>query len=732
MTNNIDVTWWVAEALMDLTPKRVFGVTAGLGCVHPDTKIQTERGLVRICDIKQGERVLSWNENNQKFELSPSSGGFLKGTNYLYRISTKQEEFEVASHHLILSSSGKYVLASDLSVGDYLASCSQHPQNSNLAFAPKLFLLNVLNYSQKLLNSLLGYLILSRLYGQQFLLGVSAYLSKIPLLSDVLRLYQRFFCKDDRQGLELERNHHDQLIVRKPKRGYTSRALGLEEAEADRILASPLEHTLEYPQLLKQFLLKSLRHRNAVRLFSVFRSSSLSLSKARIISIEKQKVKQDYWDIQVLNNNNYVTEGGAIHHNSGKTHGAVQWSYETTQINKGCQFSFFMMPVYRLIHSAGIPTFRKFFALMGMIEGRHYKIINSPFPKIIYANKQEVHFISATRTDLLIATEFSHGVISEAGSIKRDAFDLADTRIRKLEAKKLQLLLEGVPQGLNWYADLFDSSNSEWQENQPRDYTNDKRNYRRFRSTTYDNQKYLPESYIPSLLRTYAGRPAYIKSWIYGHFADLVQGSVYYAYNPALHDIENIQASPYREIDLTFDFNANPMSFSVIQQAIFEEHDQRVLKEVIIDEISEGVQNLDDAVVDFSLKFPNSTFANTQINVYGDSSGHAESHKVSDSDYKRIKKMLNLLGYQNVVIKAIRYNPKEETTAKALNDLFEKDALLINRKCRLLKRSLIGTVYKEGTRKINKPAGETITHMGDSLKYWAYVKHFTTTKAFNL
>ena len=65
----------------------------GLGCVHPDTKIWTECGLMRIADISQPIRVLSWNEKNQQFQLSLSGGSFPKGRANLFRVITSQGEF---------------------------------------------------------------------------------------------------------------------------------------------------------------------------------------------------------------------------------------------------------------------------------------------------------------------------------------------------------------------------------------------------------------------------------------------------------------------------------------------------------------------------------------------------------------------------------------------------------------------------------------------------------------
>ena len=48
----------------------------GFGCMHPETKVHTECGLMRIADLTQPTKVLSWNEKNQRFQLSLSGGSF--------------------------------------------------------------------------------------------------------------------------------------------------------------------------------------------------------------------------------------------------------------------------------------------------------------------------------------------------------------------------------------------------------------------------------------------------------------------------------------------------------------------------------------------------------------------------------------------------------------------------------------------------------------------------------
>lgn len=738
--NNSFLHWWLEDFFNVLASQgrykdkniSVIGLTAGLGCVHPDTKVYTEQGLIPISHIKRGQKVLSFDEKNNRFRFSVSSGGFLKGKDYLYRVVTKHGEFRGAEHHQSLTFDGIYRPLKLLYAHDCLASCFGILALTKLESVRLSSLSSVQNLKKRGVNCLGDYEVLDHQYDQQPHAVLDSDLVFSPLQGDVLKSYRMIgFFSFLRRGVQavqkLRRNRFYQSNDRVSTMGYFSLFLGLVGVLVNRILTLPLVRTSFFPREFRQFLLRFFyRHIEGLRELDegLAVSSCLTLSKASIISITRENVKQEYWDLQVLDDNNYVTEGGLIHHNSGKTHGACQALNFLCEYNRKSQFSFAIMPVYRLIENALIPTMRKVLRASGYVEEHHYKIIKSPYHKIIFANGQEIHMLSSSRSDLLIATEYSHGFISEIGSCKEDVFKLADTRIRDTQARKLLLLVEGVPQGLNFYAKHFDSYvNSGWERFNDRIAYNDDLKYLHIRLTTHDNKKFLPDDYIEKIERIYKGQHAYIESWIYGYFRELVSGNVYSSYNPKIHDIEEVKVSPYKEIDLSFDFNANPMSWVAIQESIFEEYEERIKRDVIIAECDDDIKKLKDACIDFALKFDPEVFGNTKLNIYGDMSGHAQSHKVEGSDYDRIKKYLNDLGFKNIEIHALRSNPVEHKSIGALNDRFDEDQLLILKSLSGIKRSLIGTKYKEGSQKIDKPAGETITHKSDALKYHAWAKY---------
>lgn len=422
---------------------------------------------------------------------------------------------------------------------------------------------------------------------------------------------------------------------------------------------------------------------------------------------------------------------------SGKTHGACQWHHDRCVVNEASAQSAFMAPIYHKIHDSVIPTYRKVLAGYGLVEGLDFKVVKSPFPKLVYTySGHEVHFISATHPERIVAVEYSHATTTEANSIKGQARrDLRGRVGRTADVKVAQDLWEGVPCGINDIAENHDGEKVDgFIEVAKREYV--KRfiveglpmQYRHFRLTSYDNP-FLSASYIAGLFDAYGHLPAYIAAWIWGHFVPLVTGNCYGNYSPGIHDLEDITPSPHLAIDLTLDFNAEPLAWCALQNVPFDEGwNKREHRDVVVHEAGFGASQLDDVAVEFAAKFDPERFGRTQINIFGDSTGHHASHKTRDTDYGALKRYLNKLGFKNVQICAEEYNPIETVSVDSVNQLFLANKLLVCKRCKNLRTSLVSTRWREGTRKINKPQGERITHMTDALKYWAWAKALHDTR----
>ena len=312
----------------------------GLGCMRGNTRIYTEHGLMRICDVTKSTRVLSWNEKDQKFQLSASGGSFPKGRANLYRVTTKQGGFVASGHHRLLSSDHTYLPVEDLNQGDEV-SCSPNLARIFEGSALKELLSSDLHCNQKDANYLENCADKARQYGRQLLTEAETYQFYPPSQDDAQELnrnsyYYASFGAGDLMGQKLKHTHQDISSDLTCMMDYSYPSLVREGVLANQKLALFFERILHYLQESLQSLSKLIRRCKDRLLDTVFHSffsykkpyvsniitDSLTES-ATIINITKLKSQEPYFDLQVANTNNYVCENGFIHHNSGNVRSAL-------------------------------------------------------------------------------------------------------------------------------------------------------------------------------------------------------------------------------------------------------------------------------------------------------------------------------------------------------------------------------------------------------------------------
>ncbi len=323
-----------SQTRLDYTPSRTcaefmrssdrFRVLLGpVGCVAPETRVWTEYGLMRICDITAPTRVLSWDERSRRFVLSPTTGGFLKGEDYLYRISVGRGVLRAAGHHRLLSSDGTYLPVS----GGGLSSvriCSRVP----LLIFGGLYLgwsrVGGRRYTRRVLDYLCHCGELARQYGLRPLGYLAGGQFFRPLVFDGNTRGGLFVSggKGFSQRCGPVRSRQGRPISRLSIGRFVRRfALGKAACRILRLLGgrsyarnSPFRQSPRRTEF---------RHRGGVflaRLWGLLPFHHLSSCSDRtILGVEKENVKSEFWDIQVLDTHNYVTEDGTIHHNSGKS-----------------------------------------------------------------------------------------------------------------------------------------------------------------------------------------------------------------------------------------------------------------------------------------------------------------------------------------------------------------------------------------------------------------------------
>lgn len=347
----------------------------------------------------------------------------------------------------------------------------------------------------------------------------------------------------------------------------------------------------------------------------------------------------------------------------------------------------------------------------GMVLSPTYRMLRDPFLKVLqevkekffpelrisvsYSNSNpllllpqlgtEILLRSAERVELLKGVNLSWALIDEPGTIKQEAFEITQSRIRR--GKCRQIFLAGTPEGINWFAYTFDHPKPGYKTIRARGWHPDVGSY-------VENQ----------LLKAYGGQPAKLRSYVYGEFVSLFEGLVYSNYSLKAVKGDIPATSPNSPLILTCDFNVNPLAFLVCRT---------VGNTVIVtDEISVTGTTWDAMDRVLSL-IPNPT----NIHVYGDATGSRRDTRSFTTDYAIIKRKLTEAGHK-VTLRVTRSNPPVIDRVNAVNAKLWDGTLILSPDTPLLQDSFTRTTWKPGIKVIDKPAGETWTHFTDALGYF--------------
>lgn len=409
---------------------------------------------------------------------------------------------------------------------------------------------------------------------------------------------------------------------------------------------------------------------------------------------------------------------------SSKSFGSWQWLYDRLVEFPDCKRAFYTEPAYHLIKSVAITTFEKFAESIGLKEGKHYKI-NRSAPQVIElfskGNTQEILLRTCQNPEMIIGFNTGFGVMDEAASCKSDALSRLIARNRMQFNSIPQILCPTTPEGINWFAERFDSDTlADWKSIDDKvdvflQLIDDQELItKRIKVHTEDNARFLPAGYIANLKQTYGHNQNYLKSYLYGIFAPFSEGLAVENYNPRIHDlVEEKLPNPNETIFLTWDWNAKPLSWIAVDA---EYNEYKEMEYTCLAESELNYSQIEDCCIEFSVKFNPIRFQDTEIQIDGDPSGFNDSHKSRFNDFERVKDQLIKLGFKNVRIQATNRKMREIDTLDALNKVFFENRLFLN-KLKELKRSLMMTQLKKNERKIDKPASEDWTHKVDALKY---------------
>ena len=571
----------------------------GLGCVHPDTKIWTEHGLMRISEIDRPMRVLSWNETGQRFQLSLSSGAYMKGRGYLREVITKNGLSRVAEHHQLFSSSRKYVQAQDLSFYHALATAEPYQLPTILESALLSSRVDDQHSCETILNYLGGYADECRQYGQQLPTGEVCDLSSLPLQGDALK-YARidelsaFLRKDDQEELLQVHTHHGQSHGRQNKTGCSHQSLGLEEVEGNQKPALFSGRIWHYLHKVKQSLSMFFSHRKN-GLSSPGDRLEFSLGSTCCVGALVEEDIQDYWDIQVLDTNNYICENGLIHHNSGKSEAGIMrlilLMLENYSISQNPINTLLTFPTYDLCKLRGMTGVEEVLTRLGM----EFKTNKAEFSTTI-GSIGTILYRSYDRPERIVAFECAHSICDELDTLRKEKAEIVwrkvNERTRQETIRPNSVAAVTTPdQGIHgfmykkWVKDRLEG-------------------YELIKAPTYSNP-YLPAGYIDQIRANYD--PILADLYIEGEFVSLSDSKVYHFFDRNTHDSDRVIKKGER-LHIGLDFNVGGCCANV-----WVSHDTH-----------DFVNNL-------------TRYDGNQITVYPDSSGGSNSTNATATDIQIIK-----------------------------------------------------------------------------------------------
>jgi hypothetical protein len=564
---------------------------AGFGCLRGSTEVLTEYGPMPIAEIDRPMRVLSWSATNSRYELSLSGGAFPKGKGRLYQVSTPRGVFVASAHHRVLCADGVYRCVADLSVGVAIRVASEELLRSNLALCPKSSHAGGLYSPEKLADYLGHYADAARRYGQRLLPG-----------------------SDGGQSQSLQQDGAQEFV---------------------RLNA----HTDDPPGHGLKRIGRSQAHDQNSKEYS------------KITSLSLLDLEEVYYDLQVLDNNNYVTVDGAVHHNSGKTwvgSGALcAHAWEWPKITMG-----YFAPSYPQIRDIFYQTIEE----VAHDWGLTVDIKQANKEVHLYSGRQYRSTIICRSMDApqnIVGFKIGHAMVDELDVMPAAKAELAWRKIIARMRYNVDGLKNGVdvtttPEGFRFTYQRFVKS--------VRDNPELAATYGLVQASTYDNAANLPDDYISSLMGDYP--PQLIKAYLGGEFVNLTSGTVYHAYSR----VDNASSETIRDgetLHIGMDFNVGKMAAVV--------HVSRPPELHAVEEIINAYDTPDMVrrIQERYWRFENGKYVKSrEMRIYPDASGGSrKSVNAAESD-------IALLRQAGFTVISDAANPPVKDRVNAMNGLF--------------------------------------------------------------
>lgn len=323
--------------------------------------------------------------------------------------------------------------------------------------------------------------------------------------------------------------------------------------------------------------------------------------------------------------------------------------------------------------------------------------INETRMTIKLVNGSRIELKGADKPDSLRGVGIHFLVMDEAQDIKEETWSLVLRPTLSTTAGRV--LFIGTPKAYNW---LYDR----WVEGQRGDTYLDER------GRTITNQwkswqfptitsPFIPPSEIRAARRDLdprSFRQEYEASF------ETMSGRVYYPFDRKIH-VGDYPFNPLLPIKIGMDFNIDPMSCIFIQ----EQPNGEIW---VVDEAVLMGSNTQEAAEEISKRYWRQI---NGITIYPDPAGNNRNHDRGESSLE----ILRQAGFRRILFR--RKHPAVADRVNALNRLLMTAdgnvRLKINKGCKNMIDALEQTIYKPGSRDVDKSAG--VEHPADAIGYYA-------------
>lgn len=235
-----------------------------------------------------------------------------------------------------------------------------------------------------------------------------------------------------------------------------------------------------------------------------------------------------------------------------KTFSLALFSIKHSMIDNGLIHQY-VSPNFGMAKKTIIPTIFDIFENRmnpAMVEGVDFKYNRSDHFFEVMKWNGKISICSGSVPSSLNGPTVASFAIDEPGQQKKEVWIKMIARLREPRAKALQGAIAGTPEGLNWFYDLCEG---------------DKKpiGLELIRAKTRDNIN-LPVDYIDNMMQQYD--PQLVLSYIEGIFVPLESGTAYHCFGEQ-NIIENFEYNPNELLIIGMDFNYDPMTAIVAQEA---------------------------------------------------------------------------------------------------------------------------------------------------------------------